>query len=245
MMTLKTPLVILLFTTAAASSAFAQYSRLKKDSVHGFQASLGLKIAGALSHFTYSGKDVNPATTERMPADYGTEVNVFPAIVLEIMNRKPYAVVTYDFQMSFRNPGSFKADNGVSTPSAGQPRYEYTVAAKYLRLEFGSRYLFMKTKAARPYIRPMVGVQYTVSQSNKAVMTDNNGSIEGTFVKVSKVGFAAGLSAGISTKYVDFELGYDLTRLLVKLPITGRFSYDLGAGFYKTAYLGVVLKPFM
>ena len=238
----KTPLVI--FFIIITSSALAQYSRLKKDTVYGFKANLGLKIAGTLSHLTYKGKDVNPGTNERMPRDYGTKVNVFPALVLELVSRKPYHPVTYDFQLALRNPGSFTADNGVTAPSNSQPRYEYTVAAKYLRLEFGARYFFMKTRSVRPYVRPLIGVQYTVSQSTKTVVTGSSSSVEGSFVKVSKPGFAVGLSAGVSTRYVDFELGCDFSRVPVKLPVVGRFSYDLGADFYKTVYLGVVVKPF-
>jgi hypothetical protein len=242
-MTLRTPLVILFIVIT--SSAFAQYSRLKKDTVYGFRASVGLKVAGTISHLSYSGKGVNPGSGESMPADYGTKVNVFPAVVLQFVNRKPYTPVSYDLQLSFRNPGSFKADNGVTSPADNQPRYEYTVAAKYVRLEFGARYLFMTTSAVRPYVRPLIGVQYTAGQSTKTVATGSSGSVGSSFVKISKVGFAAGLSAGVSTKYVDFELGYDFSRVPVKLPVVGRFSYDLGADYYKTIYFGAVVKPFM
>lgn len=238
----KTPLVILFIIIT--SSAFAQYSRLKKDTVYGFKATLGLKVAGTLSHLTYKGKNVNPGTSQAMPADYGSKVNVFPAIVLELVNRKPYYPVTYDFQLAFRNPGSFEADNGVTAPSDSQPRYEYTLGAKYLRLEFGARYLFMRTSSVRPYIRPLIGVQYTIGQSNTTVVTGSSGSIGGSFVKFSKVGFAAGIGAGVSTRRADFELGYDFSRVPMMLPLAGKFSYDLGKGFYNTIYLGAVMRPF-
>lgn len=231
---------IVIILIAIASTAFAQQSRFKKDTVYGYRASVGLKIAGTLSHLTYSGKSPN----QPMPADYGSKVNVFPAFVLELVSRKPLAPVTYDFQLAFRNPGTFKASE-TTTSSGATTRYDYTVGAKYLRLEFGARYLFMRTSAIKPYIRPLIGVQYTASQSSKQVVTSGASSIEGSSIKLSKVGFAAGISAGISTKYVDIEAGFDVSRAPVKLPIGGPFSYDLGADFYKTIYLGIVAKPFL